>query len=123
MLQVIVSITILAAWIFSMVAGHFTEKYGRKMVIIYASVIFTVGSIVMALALDKWMLLVGRFIVGAAIGLASMVVPMYIAEMAPAKIRGTLVTINTVFITGGQAFAAILAGISGSYLPENISWR
>lgn len=54
------------------------------------------------------MLLVGRFIVGLAVGLASMSVPVYIAEAAPPANRGQLVTVNNVFVTGGQFVACIV---------------
>lgn len=120
--EYVVSITILGAWIFSMVAGPCASTYGRKKVVYFASVVFTIGSFFMAGAWDKWSMLVGRFIVGAAIGLASMIVPMFIAEMAPSRFRGSLVTTNNLFIAGGQAFAAIIAGIFGMIEGE-AGWR
>lgn len=119
--ELVVSITILGAWIFSLMAGSLSERYGRKAVILYASVIFTVGSVIMGVAWSKWILLFGRLTVGVAIGLASTVVPMYIAELAPSNIRGSLVTLNNCFITFGQLSAAITAG-AFSYDHEN-GWR
>ncbi|KAI1306077.1 Proton myo-inositol cotransporter [Halotydeus destructor] len=109
--ELIISITIGGAWLFSMFAGYFTDKFGRKKVIISASLIFTAGAMMMGFAWDKYTLLVGRFVVGAGIGFASMVVPMYIAEMSPLHVRGSLVTMNAVFITGGQAVAGVVAGL------------
>lgn len=50
-----------------------------------------------------------------------MTVPVYIAEAAPASVRGKLVTLNTVFITGGQFFASVIDGIF-SYDTKN-GWR
>lgn len=120
--EFIVSVTILGAWMFSLIAAPLATKFGRKKVVYAASLIFTVGSFVMAAAMEKWSLLIGRFIVGAAIGLASMVVPMFIAEMAPARIRGSLVTTNNLFIAGGQAVAGIIAGIFGK-LSGSLKWR
>lgn len=76
--EFIVSATILSAWIFSMIAGGLTDTFGRKRVILLASIIFTVGSVVMAFAWSKYLLLIGRFTVGAAIGLAAMTIPMYL---------------------------------------------
>ena len=55
------------------------------------------------------MLLVGRIIAGYAIGLASMTVPIYIAEIAPAAWRGSMVAGNIFFVTGGQFIATLLA--------------
>lgn len=120
--EYVVSITILGAWIFSMVAGPLARSYGRKKVVFFASTIFTIGSFVMAGAWERWSMLIGRFIVGAAIGLASMIVPMFIAEMAPARLRGSLVTTNNLFIAGGQAFAAIIAGLFGM-IHGSAGWR
>ena len=120
--ELVVSITIFGAWIFSMVAGPLARIYGRKKVVYFASIIFTTGSFVMAAAWDKWIMLVGRFVVGAAIGLASMIVPMFIAEMAPVRLRGPLVTTNNLFIAGGQAFAAIIAGLFG-FIHGSAGWR
>lgn len=53
-------------------------------------------------------------------GLASMVVPLYLAEAARSKERGFLVTLNVMFITGGQAVAAVFAGALAT-VPEG--WR
>lgn len=55
------------------------------------------------------------------VGVASMTVPVYIAEVAPPHLRGRLVTINTLFITGGQFFASVIDGIF-SYLAKD-GWR
>ncbi|KAH0500146.1 Proton myo-inositol cotransporter [Microtus ochrogaster] len=52
------------------------------------------------------------------VGLASMTVPVYIAEVSPPNLRGRLVTINTLFITGGQFFASVVDG-AFSYLQKN----
>lgn len=119
--ELVVSITILGAWVLSLMAGSLSERYGRKSVILYASVVFTIGSIIMGAAWSKWVLLFGRATVGVAIGMASTVVPMYIAELAPSNIRGSLVTMNNLFITIGQMSAAITAGAL-SYDHEN-GWR
>ena len=120
--EIIVSATILAAWIFSLVAGYLTNIFGRKWVVILASAIFTVGGFMMALAPTKEVLLAGRFTVGMAIGLASMVIPVYIAEVAPVQIRGKLVTINVCFITFGQFVASILAGLFSSNTKDGWRW-
>ncbi|KAH7974543.1 hypothetical protein HPB49_016509 [Dermacentor silvarum] len=119
--ELVVSVTIAGAWAFAIVAGMATDAFGRKPVILVASFVFTVGAVLMGVAFNKGMLLGGRLIVGAGIGLASMTVPVYIAEVAPAELRGLLVTINQVFITGGQFIASVTAGLfSGD--TEN-GWR
>ncbi|KAL3172697.1 hypothetical protein MRX96_012749 [Rhipicephalus microplus] len=119
--ELVVSVTIAGAWAFAIVAGMATDSFGRKPVILVASFVFTVGALLMGLAFNKGMLLGGRLIVGAGIGLASMTVPVYIAEVSPAELRGFLVTINQVFITGGQFVASIVDGLFSSD-TEN-GWR
>lgn len=119
--ELVVSITIAGAWAFAIVAGMATDAFGRKPVILVASFVFTVGAVLMGVAFNKGMLLGGRLIVGAGIGLASMTVPVYIAEVAPAELRGLLVTINQVFITGGQFVASVSDGLF-SHDTEN-GWR
>jgi MFS transporter, SP family, solute carrier family 2 (myo-inositol transporter), member 13 len=54
-------------------------------------------------------------------GLASSTVPMYIAECAPSHLRGRLVTLNNVFITGGQFIASLIAGAFSSDVQNG--WR
>lgn len=66
--EAIVSVTIAAAWIFSLVGGVLNEYFGRKPVIILASFVFTSGAVVMGVSPDKEVLLVGRIIVGIGIG-------------------------------------------------------
>ena len=66
--EFIVASTIGAAAVFALVGGYLNDKIGRKPVILLASVIFTSGSLCMAFADDKFMLVLGRMIVGTGIG-------------------------------------------------------
>jgi len=75
-----------------------------------ASIMFLVGSIVMAFAPGREVLLIGRLVVGAGVGLASNTVPLYISECSTAEMRGVLVTMNNVAITGGQLVAGLVCG-------------
>lgn len=122
MVELIVSVTIAAAAISAFVAGFLCNLIGRKPTLIIASIIFTIGAVVLGASYRTWMLLVGRAIVGVGIGMAAMAVPMYIAESAPAGMRGKLVVVNVLFITGGQFTATVVDGIF-SYLHYNIGWR
>ena len=108
--ELIVSATIGTAGVFALVGGGAADHFGRKPVILAASVVFVTGSIVMAVAGTKEVLLVGRIIIGIGIGLSSMSVPIYISEAAPASVRGRLVTVNVAFITGGQLVASLVCG-------------
>ncbi|XP_021001952.1 proton myo-inositol cotransporter isoform X3 [Parasteatoda tepidariorum] len=118
---VVVSVTIIAAWVTCLCAGHLSDRYGRKFVIISASIVFSIGSVLMGISANIGMLLAGRVIVGMGIGLASMCVPMYIAEISPQDIRGTLVTINNCAITLGQFIASL---VDGAFSTDHVNgWR
>jgi SP family myo-inositol transporter-like MFS transporter 13 len=120
--EAIVSSTLLAAWVLSILSGTANNRFGRKPVIIASSLIFVAGSLLLALAWDRFALLAGRLVVGAGVGLASMTVPMYIAEVAPSSIRGQLVMINMCCITGGQFLASLVAYLF-SYIEGGHGWR
>ncbi|XP_064464726.1 proton myo-inositol cotransporter-like [Ornithodoros turicata] len=119
--ELVVSVTIAGAWAFAIVAGTATDAMGRKPVVLVASLVFAVGAVLMGVAVNKGMLLGGRLIVGAGIGLASMTVPVYIAEVAPADLRGFLVSINQVFLTGGLFIASVVDGAFST--NEDNGWR
>lgn len=109
--EVFVSITMGAAMLFALVGGVTTDILGRKTTILIASMVFVVGSVVLAAAHDIATLLVGRFIIGIGIGLSSMTTPMYIAECSPRPLRGRLVTMYSLFLTMGILIAAIISGL------------
>jgi len=119
--ELIVSVTVGFAAIFSVIGGISNAYLGRRPTILFASVVFLVGSVVLGVANSKEVLLVGRSIVGIGIGLSSMTVPMYISECAPTAVRGQLIVLNNVFITGGQLVASVLDG-AFSTDSEN-GWR
>ncbi|KAG7385588.1 hypothetical protein PHYPSEUDO_001240 [Phytophthora pseudosyringae] len=87
------------------------DVFGRRRVILLSSAMFTAGSVLMAAAHSFGELLVGRLVVGIAIGFASMTVPLYIAEVSPPTIRGQLVSLNNASVTGGQFFACVLDAV------------
>ncbi|XP_053318717.1 proton myo-inositol cotransporter isoform X2 [Spea bombifrons] len=119
--ELLVSSTVGAAALSAFAGGGLNGLFGRRPCILLASLLFSVGAVVLAAARDKETLLGGRVVVGLGIGIASMTVPVYIAEAAPPHLRGRLVTINTLFITGGQFFAAVVDG-AFSYLRKD-GWR
>uniref|UniRef100_UPI00398EB579 proton myo-inositol cotransporter-like isoform X2 n=1 Tax=Pristiophorus japonicus TaxID=55135 RepID=UPI00398EB579 len=119
--ELVVSATVGAAAISALAGGLLNGQWGRRPCILLASFLFTVGAVVMTAANERYTLLAGRIVVGFGIGLASMTVTVYIAEAAPSHLRGRLVTINTLFITGGQFIASFIDG-AFSYLESN-GWR
>lgn len=65
----------------------------------------------------------GRCIVGAGVGAASFVVPLYIAEVSPARHRGMLVTTNVLLITAGQVVAYVVGWALAEHGPPDTAWR
>ena len=106
----IVSVAVGAAGLAALVAGPLADRVGRKPVILSAAVLFVAGALAMSLAAGPWSLLVGRLLVGLAIGLSSTTVPIYISEAAPAAVRGTLVTAMTCVGTLGTVVAGLTSG-------------
>jgi sugar porter (SP) family MFS transporter len=89
------------------VAGALSDRFGRKKVLLLSALIFAVSSIATALPTGLGEFIAARVVAGLAIGIASMLAPLYIAEVAPAAIRGRLVGMNQL---------AIVLGILVSYL-------
>jgi SP family myo-inositol transporter-like MFS transporter 13 len=98
----------------------FADKYGRKMMIAFGCVLFTIGAIIQALSWTVAQMSVGRFVIGIGVGGASMVVPVYIAEVAPAHKRGRLIVIDAACITGGQVIAY---AIGAAFEHATHGWR
>lgn len=83
------------------IAGWVTEKYGRRPGLLTAASLFTLSSVAMAMAPSRDIFIIARFFAGAGVGMASMLSPLYIAEIAPAHIRGRMVAINQLTIVIG----------------------
>jgi SP family myo-inositol transporter-like MFS transporter 13 len=118
--SIVTAITSLLALLSAPTTGFFADRYGRKSVILVPAILFAVGAIIQAFAGYVWTMVVGRALVGAAVGVASGAVPLYITELAPAELRGRLVTIQSLFITGGQVFAYMIGWIFATF-PHG--WR
>ncbi|KAJ5757878.1 uncharacterized protein N7511_006572 [Penicillium nucicola] len=112
--SLITSCTSLFALIASPFTGVLADKLGRQKVILGADALFALGALVQALTTQVWGIILGRSIVGLAIGSASAVTPLYISELAPSSARGRLVTILSLFITGGQVIAYIVGWLFSS---------
>ncbi|KAE8376495.1 general substrate transporter [Aspergillus bertholletiae] len=112
--SLITSCTSLFALIASPLAGILADKFGRRKVIFVADALFALGAFVQAISNEVWGMIAGRSIVGLAIGGASLVTPLYISELAPSNMRGRLVTILSLFITGGQVVAYVVGWLFSS---------
>ncbi|MDR3112865.1 MAG: sugar porter family MFS transporter [Endomicrobium sp.] len=105
---VVVSAILLGAIIGAAAISPLSDKYGRRRMVLVAAVIFVVGSLLSAFAQSAQMLILARIVLGVAVGGSSALVPLYLAEMAPAKSRGTLSTLNQLMITIGILSAYIV---------------
>ena len=119
MLGVVTSIALGGAAFGAAFAGRLADRFGRRPILLATSLIFVAGAAVSALAPELAVLLAGRLLVGVGIGGASMLTPLYLAEIAPAKERGALVSFNQLAVT---------LGILGSYLigyalAADAAWR
>ncbi|XP_056132419.1 proton myo-inositol cotransporter-like [Lampris incognitus] len=119
--EVLISGTVAVAALSALLGGFLNGLFGRRGCILLASFSFTVGGVVLSAAPSKEVLLAGRLVVGVGLGVTSMTVPVYIAEASPPHLRGQLVTVNTLFITGGQFTASLIDG-AFSYLQHD-GWR
>ncbi len=89
-------------------SGFFADRFGRKLLLIFAAALFTISAIGTGAVNDFTLFIVFRLIGGVGIGLASAISPMYIAEISPAHIRGRLVSVNQLTIVIGILAAQIM---------------
>lgn len=82
-------------------AGKLADKYGRRPGLMIAAFIFLLSSFAMAFSPTRNFFITARFAAGIGVGMASMLSPLYIAEIAPSKIRGRMVAINQLTIVLG----------------------
>lgn len=126
-LGIAVSSALFGCIIGATVAGSLADKYGRKKIMIIAALLFLVSAVFTALPKTLLLFTIARFVAGVAIGLTSPISPMYIAEIAPAKIRGTLVTFNQLAISFGIVAAYTCDWLIASHGTEqwknDYAWR
>ncbi|EPB73921.1 MFS transporter, SP family [Ancylostoma ceylanicum] len=121
--QVITSMTSALAIVGALLSAKGSDYFGRRKVIITASCLFIIGALLSALSWKKITLVIAQALLGLAIGLASMIVPVYIGEASPSNIRGRLVTGFQLMITIGLVVANIIGGAFSYIDPVNVGWR
>lgn len=100
-IELVTSAGLLGAILGALFCGKITDRLGRKKVILASAIIFAVGAIWSGIAVDAWNLILARLFLGIAIGVSSFAVPLYIAEISPAKVRGMLVSMFQLMVTIG----------------------
>ncbi|MDN3659207.1 sugar porter family MFS transporter [Ferruginibacter paludis] len=91
----------LGAIVGCLIAAEVAEKKGRRKGLLVAAAIFAVSSLAMAFAASRNIFIASRFAAGIGVGMASMLSPMYISEVAPAHLRGRMVALNQLTIVIG----------------------
>jgi MFS family permease len=103
------------------VAGYFSDRFGRKKVLITTAVLFTATSLLSALTTNFGLFVFARVLGGVAVGGAILIAPVYIAEISPPQLRGSLVSLNQLMIVLG-----ISASFFSNYLLVDVgenNWR
>jgi MFS transporter, SP family, galactose:H+ symporter len=119
LVEVVTSWVTLGALFGALAGGELADRIGRKRTILIAGALFTLGSLVQALAPGTLILVAGRLVVGAGVGVAAVAAPLYAAELAPTAWRGRFVSAYQLAITVG----IFLAYLVGGWLSQSDSWR
>ncbi|MEU6356748.1 sugar porter family MFS transporter [Streptomyces sp. NPDC047072] len=113
----VTSSLLLGAALGAVAGGRLSDARGRRRTILVLAVLFFVGALGCTLAPTTAVMVVARFVLGLAVGGASVTVPVYLAEVSPAERRGALVTRNELMIVSGQLLAftsnAAIARVGG----------
>ena len=120
-----VAIALVGTVVGSIVAGKPSDRYGRKVALLGIAALYAVSSIGTGFAWDWHSFLFFRFLGGIAVGGASVVSPMYIAEISPAPIRGRLVAMQQFNVCLGicLAYVSNYAIAVATFIPGDIQWR
>lgn len=106
--EIVVSSVLLGSLAGATAGGVLADRLGRRKLLIVTAIVFGLGAVGAALASGTAWLITARIIAGIAIGIASFVAPLYISEIAPVAIRGKLVSINQVALTGGIVISYLI---------------
>ncbi|GEO46941.1 sugar porter family MFS transporter [Companilactobacillus kimchii] len=105
-------------------AGNWSDKLGRRKMILISSLVFALGSVLSGISPNngQYYLIVVRIFLGLAVGASSALVPAYMSEMAPANLRGRLSGINQTMICLGMLISYVMDFLLKG-LPEQLAWR
>ncbi len=103
--------------------GQLSDRYGRLVMLKLLALLFAAGAIGSALAPNLWAMILIRFALGFAVGGASSIVPVFIAELAGPKHRGRLVCQSELMIVSGQCLAYVASALLAHLFDSPIVWR
>lgn len=103
----------------TLVGGPLADVIGRKVTILVSAAVFIAGAIIVPLAPDFTLVMVGRLVQGVGVGLITIVVPLYVVEVVPAALRGRSVTLFQLFLT----FGILLGYVVGYAFNASHDWR
>ncbi|MGA0566855.1 sugar porter family MFS transporter [Rathayibacter sp. KR2-224] len=118
---VVTSSLLFGAAVGAVTGGRISDAWGRRKTIIVLAVLFFIGALFCVFTPDLTFMVVGRVILGLAVGAASTVVPVFLAELAPYEIRGSLAGRNEMMIVIGQLAALVINAIIGTIWGD-IGW-
>ncbi|WP_411127746.1 sugar porter family MFS transporter [Streptomyces sp. x-19] len=116
---VITSALLIGAAFGSLAGGRMADALGRRNSLLWAGAVFTGGAVAVALAPTVPFMTLARFVLGLAVGSASVITPLYLSEIAPPHVRGRLVSFNSLMIVSGQ----LLAYLVNAVLAHWEAWR
>ena len=117
---ILVSSVLIGAVIGAATNGILADIFGRKKIIMATAIIFILGSILCAFAPNIYILIASRIFVGFAVGIVNFVVPLYLSEISPKHLRGTLVSLYQWAITAGILFSYFINAI---FAHAVYNWR
>ena len=124
-IEIVVSSLLWGAVFGTLISGILSNHFGRRGAILISAVIFVVGSIACSVAPNANTLILSRFFLGIAIGVASFTAPLYLSEISPQRVRGSMISMYQLMITIGIVLAflsntwlgnyAVIGGVTGGH--------
>lgn len=111
-IQLIVSSLLWGAAFGALFSGILSSRLGRRRTILISAVNFVIGSILCAMAPNEHVLIAARFLLGIAVGVASFTAPLYLSEVSPQSVRGSMISMYQLMITIG----IVIAFLSNTWL-------
>ncbi|MDQ0146936.1 MULTISPECIES: sugar porter family MFS transporter [Pseudarthrobacter] len=107
----------------ALTGGRMADKLGRRGSLLVCALLFLLGAMGCALAPSVTFMIAARIVLGLGVGAAAVTCPLYLAEMAPAHLRGRMVTINELMIVTGQMLAFAINALLDALIHDNEVWR